>query len=157
MDDTDDYMDILDADLRVGKDRSDDLDKLFRLSFLGDTGVRVKVSWCVAKMAQNKVQDMRILDILVSMRDDTDPDVRENISWGIGEIAGFGICDDRSAETLLVFMSDDRSTIRGMAVWAVGRLRHKAGIEDARLISAAEMLLDDPSPLVRKSAEFALS
>ena len=56
-----DYFDSLEADLRAKKDRSEELDELFQLSFLGDDDVKDRTSWCVAKMGQNKVPDMRIL------------------------------------------------------------------------------------------------
>ena len=60
---TSDYFDSLEADLRAKKDRSEELDELFQMSFLGEEDVRDRTSWCVAKMGQNKVPDMRILDI----------------------------------------------------------------------------------------------
>lgn len=149
-----DYFDDLERDLRSKKDRSDELDELFQQSFLGDDETRERVSWCVAKMGQNKVPDTRILDILLSMADDDDPQVRENSAWGIGEIAGANIGDGRSVEAVIVLMDDPVSTVRGMAVWAAGRIRHKLGLDDERMRDRAEQLLGDPSPLVSRSAEF---
>ena len=77
---TADYFDSLETDLRAKKDRSEELDELFQLSFLGEDDIRERTSWCVAKMGQNKVPDMRILDILVSMKDDAVEQVRENVA-----------------------------------------------------------------------------
>ena len=50
----------LESDLRKKKDRSDTLDELFQLTFLGDPEIRKKAAWCVAKMGQNKVPDTRM-------------------------------------------------------------------------------------------------
>ena len=154
---TEDYFDSLEKDLRGKKDRSDELDDLFQLSFLGDTDVRQRVSWCVAKMGQNKVPDMRILDILSSMKDDADSQVRENVVWGIGEVAGAGIGDERSVSAVRGALKDQDNGVRAMAAWAAGRLRFKLDINDDEMLALLNSLLDDRSNLVRKSAEFALS
>ena len=154
---TEDYFDSLEKDLRGKKDRSDELDDLFQLSFLGDTDVRQRVSWCVAKMGQNKVPDMRILDILVSMKDDENPQVRENVVWGIGEVAGAGIGDERSLSTVNVLMKDLDNGVRAMAAWAAGRVRTRLKMENDEMLALLNSLLSDRSNLVQKSAEYALN
>ncbi len=42
---TADYLDSLEADLRAKKDRSEELDELFQLSFLGEGDIRERTSW----------------------------------------------------------------------------------------------------------------
>ena len=151
------YLDSLEKDLREKKDRPEELDELFQLSFLGDGEVRERVSWCVAKMGQNKVPDMRILDILASMKDDSNSQVRENVVWGIGEVAGAGIGDERSVNIVKGLLKDDDNGVRAMSAWAAGRLRFKLNIDDGEMLALLNSLLDDRSNLVRKSAEFALN
>lgn len=153
MDDPD-FFDSLESDLRRGIDRTGSIDELFQYSFVGDDDERERASWCLAKMGQNKVPEIRILDILVSMDGDPDGQVRENVAWGIGEIAGAGIGDGRSVESVTRLMSDGENTVRGMAVWAAGRLKHKLGMDDPAMLEKARELLNDNSALVRKSAEF---
>jgi len=154
---TADYFDSLEADLRAKKDRSEELDELFQSSFLGEDDIKERTSWCVAKMGQNKVPDMRILDILVSMKDDPNEQVRENVAWGIGEVAGANIGDDRSVSVINELMKDPDNGVRAMAAWAAGRLRFKLGVNDDDMLALLNSLLDDRSNLVKKSAEFALS
>lgn len=154
---TADYFDSLEAELRAKKDRSEELDELFQLSFLGEDDIKERTSWCVAKMGQNKVPDMRILDILVSMKDDDNEQVRENVAWGIGEVAGANIGDDRSVSAVNELMRDPDNGVRAMAAWAAGRLRFKLGVNDNDMLALLNSLLDDRSNLVKKSAEFALS
>ena len=151
------YLDSLEKDLREKKDRSEELDELFQLSFLGEDDVRERVSWCVAKMGQNKVPDMRILDILASMKDDDNPQVRENVVWGIGEVAGAGIGDEHSMDIVKELLKDDDNGVRAMAAWAAGRLRFKLNIDDDEMLALLNSLLDDRSNLVKRSAEFALN
>ena len=152
-----DYFDSLEADLRAKKDRSEELDELFQMSFLGEEDVRDRTSWCVAKMGQNKVPDMRILDILVSMKDDDNSQVRENVAWGIGEVAGAGIGDERSLSTVNELMKDTDNGVRAMAAWAAGRVRTRLNMENDEMLALLNSLLDDRSNLVQKSAEFALN
>ena len=154
---TSDYFDSLEADLRAKKDRSEELDELFQMSFLGEEDVRDRTSWCVAKMGQNKVPDMRILDILVSMKDDDNSQVRENVAWGIGEVAGAGIGDEKSLSTVNELMKDTDNGVRAMAAWAAGRVRTRLNMENDEMLALLNSLLDDRSNLVQKSAEFALN
>ena len=154
---TSDYLDSLESDLRAKKDRSEELDELFQLSFLGEDDVRDRTSWCVAKMGQNKVPDMRILDILASMKDDENSQVRENVAWGIGEVAGAGIGDERSLSTVNGLMKDSDNGVRAMAAWAAGRIRSRLNMENEEMLALLNSLLDDRSNLVQKSAEFALN
>ena len=154
---TADYFDSLEADLRAKKDRSEELDELFQSSFLGEDDIKERTSWCVAKMGQNKVPDMRILDILVSMKDDPNEQVRENVAWGIGEVAGANIGDDRSVSVINELMKDPDNGVRAMAAWAAGRIRHRLNIDDGEMLALLNGLLDDRSDLVKRSAEFALN
>lgn len=151
-----DFFEQLDADLRKGIDRTDAIDELFQQSFLGDADTKEKVSWCTAKMAQNKVQDMRLVDIMISLTGNIDPQVRENIAWGIGEIAGAGIGDDRCVNIVTELMSDPEDNVRAMAAWAAGRLIKKLDIRDETMIEKVRSLLDDRSPFVMKAAQYAL-
>ncbi|NLL95314.1 MAG: HEAT repeat domain-containing protein [Thermoplasmatales archaeon] len=146
----------VEADLRAGKDRLDDIDELFQATFLGTPGEKAQAVWCIAKMGQNKVHDRRILDLLIPMAGDGDQSVRESVAWGIGEAAGAGLHDERSVGTLLQLLGDGDPLVRGMAAWAAGRLRKKLGISDPGLDSALEGLLGDRSAYVRKSAVFGL-
>ncbi len=106
-------------------------------------------------MGQNKVPDTRILDILVSMKDDSTSQVRENVAWGIGEVAGAGIGDERSVVVMNELMKDPDNGVRAMAAWAAGRIRFRLGIEDNEMLALLKTLLDDRSNLVKKSEEFA--
>ena len=154
--DTEVWLAALDDDLRKKKDRSDALDELFQLTFLGDAETRQKATWCVAKMGQNKVSEMHILDILVPLVDDEDDTVRENVAWGIGEVAGAGIGDERSLEAIVKLLDDDITDVRGMAAWAAGRLKHKLKLTSKHLDVKLMSMSDDPSEFVRKSVSFAL-
>ena len=108
-------------------------------------------------MGQNKVPDMRILDILSTMKDDDVTQIRENVAWGIGEVAGAGIGDDRSVSVIKQLIGDRDNGVRSMAAWAAGRIRHKLDIDDDEMLALLTSLKDDRSDLVRRSAEFALS
>ncbi|MFA6710134.1 MAG: HEAT repeat domain-containing protein [Candidatus Methanomethylophilaceae archaeon] len=154
--DTEKWLADLEDDLRKKKDRSDVLDELFQLTFMGDAEIRQKASWCVAKMGQNKVSDMHILDILVPLADDEDDTVRENVAWGIGEVTGAGIGDERSIETIVRLLDDDITDVRGMAAWAAGRLKHKLKLTSKHLDAKLTSMSEDPSEFVRKSVSFAL-
>ena len=149
------FLDELEADLRAKRDRSDAIDDLFQMTFTEPESVE-KVSWCLAKMAQNKYADMRIHGILMGIAD-IDPGTDENVLWGLGELAGTGIGDDASFALIKRKLKDPDASVRGMAAWAAGRLRFKLGIEDDKLLALLNSLLDDRSNLVKKSAEFALS
>lgn len=133
MDDLQAYFDTLRNDLNDGKDRSDELDELFQWTFLGDADAKRDASWCVAKMAQNGVQDQRIIDILVPLTGNIDPDVRYNVAWGIGEMARIGIGDDRCVNIIMELMCDSVSEVKTKAVWAATMLRDILGIDDASL------------------------
>lgn len=155
-DDVDRWFNDFDTDLKEKKDRSSDIDELFQYSFMGDTEIKQRTSWCLAKMGQNKVSDMRILDILVSMACDADGQVRENVAWGIGEVTGAGIGDDRSVYVVVKLMDDDEKDVRAMAAWAAGRLKHKIGIKSKSIDDRLVGLLEDSSEYVKKAARFAL-
>lgn len=133
MDDLQSYFDTLKGDLNDGKDRSDELDELFQWTFLGDADAKRDASWCVAKMAQNGVQDQRIIDILVPLTGNIDPDVRYNVAWGIGEMARIGIGDDRCVNIIMELMCDPVSEVKTKAVWAATMLRDVLGVDDASL------------------------
>ena len=136
MDDQQSYFDSLKKDLNDGKDRLDELDELFQWTFLGDADAKRNASWCVAKMAQNGVQDQRIIDILVPLTGNIDPDVRYNVAWGIGEMARIGIGDDRCVNIIMELMRDPVSEVRTKAVWAATMLRDVLGIDDTSLLNS---------------------
>ena len=156
---TDDVMEwlaTLEADLRQKKDRTESLDDLFQISFTGSLEELEKVSWCLAKMAQNKSQDMRVYTILMSMYDVSSDDVVENVAWGLGELAGVGIGSYEALSVLKSLLDSSVSTVRSSAAWAVGRYQHRLHLTDPDAISKLQSLLEDPSELVRKSARFAI-
>lgn len=132
-DDLQSYFDGLMNDLNEEKDRSDELDELFQWTFLGDAEAKRKASWCVAKMAQNGIQDQRIIDILVPLTECIDPDTRYNVAWGIGEMARIGIGDDRCVNIIMELMCDPDSKVRAKAFWAATMLRDVLGIRDSSL------------------------
>ena len=155
MTEEEDFLSALDSDLRAKRDRSDAIDDLFQMTmFSSEYGERI--SWCLAKMAQNKYADMRIHGILMSMAD-SGPEVDENILWGLGELAATSIGDDASFAFIKRKMEDRDSSLRAMAAWAAGRYRHRLNMTDADSERILTELLEDSSPLVKASAEFALS
>lgn len=121
------------CDLDRGMDRSDQLDELFQWTFLGDAEAKREASWCVAKMAQNGVQDQRIIDILVPLTGNIDPGTRYDVAWGIGEMARIGIGDDRCVNVIMELMCDPDPYVRAKAVWAATMLRDVLGVDDASL------------------------
>lgn len=149
------YLDSLESDLRAGKDRSSEIDELFQMTLCADDAVKERVSWCLAKMAQNKCADIRIHVILLSLRGSSQ-EVLENVAWGLGELAGRGTGDDSSLDLLKILMKHQSSSVRSMAAWATGRCHRKLGLFDAESMSILESLRDDKSQLVRRSAEFAI-
>ena len=149
-----DYLSQLDSDLRAKIDRSDAIDELFQMTFSSDEDPE-RITWCLAKMAQNKYADMRIQSILMSMTD-RDPGTDENILWGLGELAGTGIGDDSSFCFIKRKMKDPDDSVRGMAAWAAGRYRHRLSMTDEESQGILTELLEDCSPLVKGSAMFAL-
>ena len=155
MTEEDDFLSALDSDLRAKKDRTDAIDDLFQMTFLSpEYGERI--SWCLAKMAQNKCADMRIHSILMSMAD-FDPEVDENVMWGLGELAATSIGDTTSFELIKRKMEEGNASVRAMAAWAAGRYRHRLNMTDDGSERILSEMLEDSSPLVRASAEFALS
>ena len=149
------FLSALDSDLRAKRDRSDAIDDLFQMT-LSSPEYGERISWCLAKMAQNKYADMRIHGILMSMAD-SGPEVDENVLWGLGELAATFIGDDTSFALIKRKMEDSDASLRAMAAWAVGRYRHRLNMTDADSERILSELLEDSSPLVKASAEFALS
>lgn len=84
-------------------------------------------------MAQNGIQDQRIIDILVPLTECIDPDTRYNVAWGIGEMARIGIGDDRCVNIIMELMCDHDSKVRTKAFWTATMLRDVLGIRDASL------------------------
>ena len=155
MTEEDDFLSALDSDLRAKRDRTDAIDDLFQMTFAApEYGERI--SWCLAKMAQNKCADMRIHSILMSMAD-SDPEVDENVMWGLGELAATAIGDEASFELIKRKMTDSEDSVKAMAAWAAGRYRHRLNMTDDESEGILSELLNDSSPLVKASAEFALS
>lgn len=149
------FLEELDADLRAKRDRTDAIDELFQMTFT-DPDESERVSWCLAKMAQNKYADMRIHGILMSMAD-KDPATDENVLWGLGELAATMIGDDNSFALIKRKLGDGTASVRAMAAWAAGRYRHRLGMCDGECLETLNGLLSDCSPLVKASAEFALA
>ena len=121
-------------DLEEGMDRSDELDELFQWTFLGDAEAKREASWCVARMAQNGVQDQRIIDILVPLTGNIDPGTRYNVAWGIGEMARLGIGDDRCVNIVMELMCDPDPDVRTKASWSATMLRDVLGVDDVSLL-----------------------
>lgn len=121
-------------DLEEGMDRSDELDELFQWTFLGDAEAKREASWCVARMAQNGVQDQRIIDILVPLTGNIDPGTRYNVAWGIGEMARLGIGDDRCVNIVMELMCDPDPDVRTKAFWSATMLRDVLGVDDVSLL-----------------------
>lgn len=117
--------------------------------------IRTKASWCIAKMAQNKIPDREIIDALNDHVSDPVTEVRENVAWGIGEIAGIGIFDDMCIRTVTILMGDDEPNVRGMAAWACGRIVDRTGYKDEKMMSALESIENDESEYVRECVKFA--
>jgi len=158
-DDTDEIvqgLERLDSELRKKVDRSDLLDILKDLCGHDDEEIVRKVTWCAAKMGQNKINDERILILLSSMARSADPLVRENVAWGIGEAAGTVAMADDELDALSLLLDDPEHDVRGMAAWAAGRLYHKCGILSDDAEEKLNKLLNDDSDYVRKAAKFAL-
>jgi hypothetical protein len=151
------WLSELERDLRQKIDRSDSLDVLFRLSSTNDSDILEKISWCLAKMAQNKVQDRRIYDFLLSMYDEPYDAVWENIAWGLGEMAGIGIGSYDALDVLKTMLNSEISTLRSTAAWAVGRYQHRLQLTDAESKEMLQSMLEDSSLLVRESARFAIN
>lgn len=154
MTDDAEFLSALDADLRAGKDRTDAIDDLFQMTFGADDATLGSITWCLAKMAQNKVADMRIHGILMSVESE-DPDVKENVLWGLGELSGRGIGDENSLGLIKRSMTDPASSVRAMAAWAAGRYMHKLSLEDEESRKLLKDLENDRSELVKTSAKFA--
>lgn len=121
-------------DLEEGMDRSDELDELFQWTFLGDAEAKREASWCVARMAQNGIQDQRIIDILVPLTGNIDPGTRYNVAWGIGEMARLGIGDDRCVNIVMELMCDPDPDVRTKASWSATMLRDVLGVDDVSLL-----------------------
>lgn len=121
-------------DLEEGMDRSDELDELFQWTFLGDAEAKMEASWCVARMAQNGIQDQRIIDILVPLTGNIDPGTRYNVAWGIGEMARLGIGDDRCVNIVMELMCDPDPDVRTKASWSATMLRDVLGVDDTSLL-----------------------
>ena len=154
MSETTDWLEGVEEDLRAKVDRTDALDDLFQISFAGEPEEVERTSWCLAKMAQNKVQDMRVFSILMSMRGVSDT-VSENVCWGLGELAGIGIGSPEGLEYVTEMMDSPCESLRGMAAWSAGRMMHRMDIRDPRTDSKLLELTEDESPLVSMSARFA--
>ena len=145
----------LDAALRRMEDHGDLTSVLGGLMSSTDAEIRKRSSWCMAKMGQNKKGDADVLPFLLQSCRDPEAEVRENCAWGLGEFAGAVVGDERCLQALEALLVDIDRDVRGMSAWALGRLADKMSLSSASSIRALEALLDDPSPYVRKSVEFA--
>ena len=146
------WLEGLESDLRERIDRTDALDDLFQVTFCGDGPEIEQASRCLAKMAQNGCGDMRVLSILMSMRDVSDA-VSENVCWGLGELAGAGIGDSDGLDYVLRMTASACGSLCAMALWSAGRYASDICSDDPRIaLVASEFLLND-SPLIRMAAE----
>ena len=147
------FLDDLEKDLRAKIDRHDSVEELEHLAH--DDNEIEHVSWCLAKMAQNKYDDMRIFRILMAIPR-SEPDAEENVLWGLGELAGAGIGDTVSFDIIKKGMSSTHPSVRGMAAWAAGRYRHRLALMDDDAFDKLKGLCNDQFQMVRESAIFAL-
>ncbi|MCL2143176.1 MAG: HEAT repeat domain-containing protein [Methanomassiliicoccaceae archaeon] len=146
----------LDVRLRAKEDMSDLLDILLKLSSSDLHEAVEKVTWCAAKMGQNKINDDRIVTLLVGMAENNDPQVRENVAWGLGETAGTVAMSDVAMSTISLLLDDGESSVRGTAAWAAGRFHHKCGHMTADIRKKLNVLVNDTSEFVRSAAVSAL-
>lgn len=137
------------------KDCSEHIELIKQCLQSNDADVRREVSWCLAKMGQNKTQNTDVYELLLQLADDDDSEVRENMLWGIGEIAGAGIGDERSVPVICRGLSDEDSHVRGMAAWAAERIMSRLELFSDDLTLKLNELKDDPLAYVRKSVSFA--
>ena len=107
-------------------------------------------------MGQNKVNDERMITLLIGLAGNEDEQVRENVAWGIGETAGTVSVSENSVNVISSLLDDDNKDVRGMAAWAAGRFHHKCGLMNGNMRAKLEILLGDPSEYVRSAAKFAL-
>ena len=146
----------LEGDLKHKVARNDCMDVLEKSINSDDPDIRVRVVWCIAKLAQNKYDDERIMSILIPLCDDTDDEIRENAVWGIGE-AFSERYDERCPDVLLGLLDDGSRMVRGMAAWACGRMMHKQNVNNEYIVDKLNELLEDDSDYVRRTADFALN
>jgi hypothetical protein len=149
-------LDELDAELRKKRDHSGLLDILTKISASSDADIVRKATWCAAKMGQNKVNDERIITLLIGLAGSEDDTVRENVAWGIGETAGTVAMSDDAMNIISSLLDDGDRDVRGMAAWAAGRFHHKCGYMTDEMRTKLKRLLDDGSDYVRNAAKFAL-
>jgi len=146
----------LERDLKKKIERNDALDVLETLTSSDDPVFRNLVVWCIAKLAQNKYDDVRIMNILMPLCEDADAEIRENAIWGVGESFSSRY-DARCPDIVLRLLSDEEKMVRGMAAWAAGRMMHKQNIRDECIIRRLNELLNDESDYLRGAAMFALN
>ena len=151
----DEWLDNLERDLKKKVGRDDALDTLEKLITSNDPDIRSRAIWCIAKLAQNKYDDVRIMNLLMPLCDDPDAEIRENAIWGIGEAFSLRY-DDRCLEIVLKLLNDEEKMVRGMAAWAAGRMMHKQNIRDQHIIEKLNEFLNDESDYLRGAAMFAL-
>ena len=149
-------LDDLEVKLRQKHDYSDLLDSLVNLSVSDNSAIIRKVTWCAAKMGQNKINDLRIISLLASLANSDDEQVRENVAWGIGETAGTVALNNNSINAISLLLDDPERDVRGMAAWAAGRFHRKCGYITDEIKTKLKTLLEDPSEYVRSAAKFAL-
>ncbi len=133
------------------------LEPLTGLLSADDLEVRKSASWCVGKLAQNKVMGAYPLDLLINLLKDDEPEVKANAVWALGELPGMKIGLDSSIEPINQLLLDVSAEIRGMAAWALGRIAERMGIGRSTSIPLLRKLMEDPSKYVQKSAEWALA
>lgn len=132
------------------------IEPLTRLLSHHDTEVRRSASWCIGKLAQNKVAADYPFEALISATRDSDEEVRENAAWALGELTSLKRGDEKVIGPLNSLLDDESPETRGMAAWALGRYAERLGMGERSSLELLEQLADDGNPFVRKSAVWAL-
>jgi HEAT repeat protein len=142
--------------LRKEKGDPSPIDILTALRSHHDHEVRRSASWCLGKLAQNKVvADYHLEKIAASFRDD-DAETRENSAWTMGELTSLKIGREDMIEPLNRLLDDESPETRGMAAWTLGRYAERLGLGKRSSVELLEQLADDGNLFVRKSAVWAL-
>ncbi|MGE5379285.1 MAG: HEAT repeat domain-containing protein [Candidatus Saccharibacteria bacterium] len=118
--------------------------------------VRVRASWLMGKLAQNKVDTIWPVEELNNLLHDDEPEVRENAAWTIGELTSKRVGTVGSIEHLNRLLVDETPSVRGMAAWAIGRLAERLGLGFSSSVVPLKELSGDRFESVRRSATYAL-
>jgi len=150
------WLSDLEKDLKKKVERKDAFNVLENMISADDPDIRNQAVWCIAKLAQNKYDDVRIMNILMPLCDNFDPEIRENAIWGIGEALSLRY-DERCPDLILKLLNDENKMVRGMTAWTAGRMMHKQNVRDERIVAILNEFLNDESDYIRGAAKFALT